>query len=173
MAVESVETALKSESGFMGVNRRADKAGQVLHRQKLGSLLWWLGVAWVTQAAAGRWLCCCLAMFFAFFSSRSIHPSIHVSLELQASPEETRKQKLGMCGWTVWVVEGVSGCPLRGRSGYLLIGSVGWVGCVTCLLAPCCFSSAGLCSLRMLHGAWPHSRARTGPRFGSGLSFLA
>ncbi len=98
MAVESVETALKSESGFMGVNRRADKAGQVLHRQKLGSLLWWLGVAWVTQAAAGRWLCCCLAMFFAFFSSRSIHPSINVSLELQASPEETRKQKLGMCG---------------------------------------------------------------------------
>ena len=152
MAVESVETALKSESGFMGVNRQADKAGQVLHRQKLGSHLWWLGV-WVTQAAAGWWLCCCLAMFFCFFLSRSIHPSTS-GMSCRLPPK-----KLGSRNWAcvvdLWVVEGVSGCPLRSRSGYVLIGSVelGWL----CHLPTCpvLLFQGRFVFLRMSHGAWP------------------
>ena len=101
---EDEEGVLQSELGFMGLNRRVDKAGQVLHRQKLGSLLWWLGVArrqsHRQQVGGGHvhvvvWLCS-----FAFLS-RSIHPSINVSVGLQTLPEETRKQTLGLCECSV------------------------------------------------------------------------
>ena len=154
MAVESVETALKSESGFMGVNRRADKAGQVLHRQKLGSLVvagcgvGYTGSSWAVVVLLSGYVLC---FFFI-----SINPSIHQrQFGVAGFPRRNSEAETGHvwlncvgCGGSEWLPS-----PWSFWLFVDWLGGLGWL----CHLPTCpvLLFQRRFVFLRMLHGAWP------------------